>query len=1777
MITLSGRFTLNVSIRETPNEVLYRGYREPDGAPVVVKALHPEHPSPEDLARLRHEYALLRSLELPQVVRAHALEPFGRGLALIIDDAGELSLDMLIRDGRVELKQGLEIAISIAELVASLHRHDIVHKDIKPHHLFLRDAESSHVTLVDLGIAIRLPRQVQAPLPVTQLEGSLPYIAPEQTGRMNRIVDRRSDLYSMGVTLFQLFTGRLPFETTDALELVHCHLARQPPAARDLRPEVPRELSDIITRLMAKEAEQRYQSAEGVRHDLALCLERLAALGHAVDAPTFTLGERDAASELRIPQKLYGREVELRELGAALQRVEAGASELILLSGDAGVGKSALVGEVWRRLVRGGRMVSGKFDQLARGVPYAPLARACQCLVEQLLGESSDTLAHYRQILTEVLGPNGQLIAELVPQLPLVTGPLPEAPTVGPTESQRRFEMAFEAFLGAFCTAEQPLVLFLDDWQWADAASLRLVQLVLRGRHLLVVGAYRKSKITPLHPVSCALEAIREDGTPVCELALEPLGLAQVTQLLSEALSAEEARVEPLARTLTAKTQGNPFFLNQFLMSLHHEGLLVLDPDRREWTWDLAQVSEMVVTANVVDFLLARLRNLSAPAQDALRLAACLGNHFDGGMLEAVSRHSPADLGRCLWEAMHQELVVPLDGNFRYAAEADQRDEPAHAPPARYRFLHDRVQQAAYALIEDADRAAIHLDIGRLLLARARHEVSDDELFAVVDHLDRGRKLVVDPQERILFAELSLRAGRKARDAAAPAVALHYLDAALGLLGDAAWTEHYGIAHPAHVLKAECEHLSRNPGEALRTLDVAETNAATMLDRIAVRNLKTAFLTTTGKLAEACSNSVDSLQMLGVPLPQPTDTPALRAAIGSGFGAYQEALGGRSVESLAELPLMTAEEPLATMDTLAFAVPPAYMCNPELHAALVLKGVAETLVHGTAPVSPFFYVQYAIVHMVVTGDMTAAHRFGRVGIELSAQVGAPALAGQAHFVFGGFVAHLREHLSVGIEHLRVGLRQCLELGDLAYAAFSTGIVVFCRFLAGHPLDGITSDVEAADEIARRTDGVLGLQFCELHRRVIQALKGQSRSLGSLDCGGVDEAAFAETLMPPARSWYLLYKTGLQFLAGDYAGALAASDECQPLASTPGVPELAFFRALVLAELARTREAHEREVLIERIRAEAKLLEVWANSAPCNYAPRHHLVLAELATLQGATAVAMGLYDQSIAGAREHGFAQIEAIANEASGLFHLTEGRITIGRAYLKEAAYAYQRWGAMAKVEQLAAAHPWLRSETGGWGTTLGLGTSAGTGSVSLAEPTDTAAVPRCAGGLDLATAIRATEALATELVFERVIERLMRTLLENAGAQRGFLVLEQKGALTIAAAITIEPDAVRLGLSEDLDTTEGLSRAMVHYVARTARPLVLADASRDSRYQADPYVRRSQPKSILAVPLLHRAKLIGVVYLENNTATDAFGPVRAELLQFLAAQAAAAFENARLYGELQAASESLEAQVAQQTEKLRRALAELWSEMDLARKIQTVLLPKTTRFADYDVAATMIPADSVGGDYYDIVEFENGGWVLVGDVSGHGVPAGLVMMMVQTAVRAFLESECGTATRSSPAVLLSQTNAATWSNIQLMGDNQYMTIMALKLVEGQVQYSGMHQDILVHRAASNTVERFESYGVWLGVERDISRLLRVDTFELDPGDTILLVTDGISEAFVDGHRLETELPSRFGALASQGLDPGAIVRGILGPVSGTRPLDDMTVMAIRYAPEKGTGGASS
>src|SRR6202047_3149728 len=881
------------TLREDGDFVLSRSTLADETTPVLVLATASEQPAPGIIARLEHEYSLRDELDSDWAVRPLTLIHREGLPMLILEDPGGEPLDRLLGQP-MELSRFLRFAVGLAPALGELHKRGLIHKDIKPANILV-DSASGAVWLTGFGIASRLPRERQFPEPPEVIAGTLAYMAPEQTGRMNRSIDSRSDLYSLGVTFYEMLTGVLPFSASDPMEWVHCHIARQPVAPDEYAKEIPAPLSAIVMKLLAKTAEERYQTAAGVEAALRRCLAAWESFGR-IDP--FPLGTQDASDRLMIPERLYGREREIETLLASFDRVEAyGTPELMLVSGYSGIGKSSVVNELHRVLVRPrGMFASGKFDQYKRDIPYATLVQAFQSLVRSFLCQSEVELGWWRDALREAFGPNGQLIVNLIPELELVIGKQPSVADLPPQDAQNRFQVTFLRFLGVFARAEHPLVLFLDDLQWLDTATLELLKRLVTQphvHHLLLVGAYRDNEVSPSHPLARTLEKIRGAGAPVEEIVLTPLSIEDIDQLVMDSLHCEPHRARPLAQLMHEKTSGNPFFATQFFTALAEEGLLSFDPVAAAWQWDINRIRAKSHTDNVVDLMAGKLKRVSAPTQEALKQLACLGNVAEIATLTLVHGETEEVMHAALWEAVRAGLVFHQDSTCK--------------------FLHDRIQQAAYSLIPEEQRADVHLRLGRVLLGSMTADQLAEHLFDVANQFNRGAALLVDQDEKAQVATINLRAGRKAKASAAYASARAYFSAGMALLDERDWGSQYELTFSLWLERAECEYLSGDFDRAGQLIGELLQRGASKVDQAAVYHLKVLLHTVKSESAQAVATALTCLRLFGIDIPAHPVWEQVQAE----YETVWQTLSGRPLESLIDLPLMTDPELQTAMQVLS--------------------------------------------------------------------------------------------------------------------------------------------------------------------------------------------------------------------------------------------------------------------------------------------------------------------------------------------------------------------------------------------------------------------------------------------------------------------------------------------------------------------------------------------------------------------------------------------------------------------------------------------------------------------------------------------------------------------------------------------------------------------------------------------------------------------------------------------------------------------------------------------
>jgi PAS domain S-box-containing protein len=1450
-------------LRDGADFTLYRGRQRGNAAPVLAVALAEEKPSTQNRRRLEHEFSLAPELDPAWAAKPLTLTRHEGRMVLVLKDPGGEPLDRILEreEGQpLDLTRLLRIAIGLATVLGQVHRQGLIHKDIKPANVLVDGA--SNVWLTGFGIASQLPHEHQVPAPPEMIAGTLAYMAPEQTGRMNRSMDARSDLYSLGVTLYQMLTGHLPFAAVDPLEWVHCHIARQPtpPGA------VPGPLSAIVMKLLAKNAEERYQTASGLETDLRQCLAEWQSHGR-IDP--FPMGARDASDQLLIPEKLYGREREIDALLAAFDRVVAqGRPELVLVSGYSGVGKSSVVNELHKALVPPrGLFASGKFDQYKRDIPYTTLAHAFQTLIRQILVKSDAEVGGWRHALQEALGANGQLIISLIPEVEFIIGKQPPVAELPPQDARNRFQLVFWRFLGAFARKEHPLALFLDDLQWMDAASLELVEYLVTHsemRHLLLVGAYRDNEVGAAHSLMRRLEAIRNAGARVEEIVLPPLGLDDVGALVADALHCAPEHALSLAQLVHQKTGGNPFFAIQFLAALAEEGLLRRDPDAGAWVWDSARIRAYGYTDNIVDLMVEKLKRLSGTAQTALQQLSCLGNVVEIATLSLVVGESEEAIHTALLDAVRAGLILRVEGS--------------------YSFLHDRIQEAAYALIPESDRAGAHLRIGRQLLASMTDDQIDEHLFDVANQLNRGTGRLADLNEKAEVATFNLRAGQRAKASAAYVSACTFFASGIALLEGRAWSNQHELKFSLSLEFAECELLCGNLEKAAQLIEELLQHAASDVEFADASCLKINLHVLTGEHPLAIESALASLRRFGIDLPAHPTPERVRAE----YETVQQTLGGRTIESLIDLPPMTDPKIQAAMQVLSVLAAPATFTDVQLSCLLACRMVNLSIQHGMSGASAYAYACLGAVLGPYFHHYREGYRFGRLACDLVEKHGFTAYDTKVYHAMG-LAAFWTQPLTSVIELRQATTRIATERGDLTFACYGMHQSITYLLMRNDPLDAVWREAATALDFARTAKFRDVVDLLVSQQRFIASMQGLDATFSAFGDERFDEAAFEAQLtaaaMPTMSCLHWIRKLKARYLLGDYAEAHAAARNAKALLPISSVSlqlfDYFFYAALTVAALDENAPAAEQQGWRELLTAHQEQLREWAENYPPTFSDKHALVSAEVARLEGRALDAMQLYDQAIQSAREHGFVQNEGLAHEVAARFYAARGFEAITHMYLRNARNCYDRWGALGKVKQLDELYPHLREER--------------------ARASISATIGTAVRQLDVETVVKASQTLSSEIVLGNLIEKLMRIAVEHAGAERGVLILLRGDEPRIEAEATTGHGRVEVTVQQKVIMPLDLPQSALHYVIRTRERVIVDDALVMNLYSGDDYVQQKRPRSVLCLPIVKQTKLVAALYLENNLTPRAFTEDRVALLEMLASQAAISLENADLYAELQ------------------------------------------------------------------------------------------------------------------------------------------------------------------------------------------------------------------------------------------------------------------------------------
>ena len=1591
-------------IHESPNSRVYRAIREVDNQAVIIKLLKEDYPTPEKIRKYKQEYHITHNLNLQGVVKAYSLETYQNTLMIIFEDFGGQSLKSLMSYRQFTLVEFLELAIAASEILAEIHAAHIIHKDINPSNLVFHP-ETKILKFIDFGISLNSSKEHHLLKSSQILEGTLAYMSPEQTGRMNRILDYRTDFYSLGITFYEILVNQLPFKGSDAMELVHSHLAKQPQpphvfiaSSSNNHPQtikqIPQVISDIVMKLLAKTAEERYQSAWGLKADLETCLKQFNATG-IIDP--FPLGMKDISDRFNIPNKLYGREKEIAQLLAPFTLSGEGTQSsapakvsrkamMMTVSGDPGIGKSSLVAEIYKPITRQkGYFISGKCDQSQRNLPYSAIVQAFQELVRQLLTESEEQLKQWRDKILEAFGANAQIIIDVIPEFKLILGSHPLGLSLSTAKAENRLNLLFQNLIQLFANPSHPLAIFLDDLQWIDSASLKLIKLLMSGslEDLFLIGSYRHNEMSDNHPLMVTLGELQERGAIVSSICLSPLRLPDINHLISDTVHQPLDSTHQFSKFVYQKTGGNSFFVHEFLKSLYADKVLYFDYDRGAWNWDIQQIEEREITDNVVELMASKIKKMPDSSQHILKIAACIGSQFDLESLALVSTKTLEETAQILNSAVKEGLIFPIIDNYQILEKletadllkSNQLDFPQE-PSILYKFSHDRIQQAAYFLMARKEKQDVHHQVGQLLLNNTPESERDAKIFDIVNQLNSGIQKIQSQGDRDRLAELNLSAGIKAKTAAAYELALTYFTTGITLLGIRSWQTQYDLTLALHVKAAEVAYLSGHLPQMYKFSLVVLQSAKNIFDKVKVYEVKIQAYQAQNQLKKAVYTALPVLQLLGVKFPQVT---------GRGFPLHlmlleifqiKVAMFGKKVEDLMNLPTMTDPIQRATMRILSTVATASYIAVPELFPPMIFKMVRLSLKYGNSPESAFGYAQYGLILSTFLEQINLGDRFGNLALNLLPRFNDRQMKAKVLKTVNIWIVPWKQHIKETLQSLRKLYQLGLETGDLECASYAAHTCYYSYLSGQKDLTVLEQEMESYCQILYQLNQEKSFYGNEIFHQAVLNLMGESPN----PCHLIGDAYNELKMLPlhqqaqdPSNLHYFhLNKLILCYLFGDEQGAwenaIAAKKFLGAVAGTVAVPVFYFYDSLIrlkkyprrnnwkgivagtvavpvfyfydyLIRLKKypPRNHWKRIKDSQEIHQNQQHMKKWAKFAPMNYLHKFYLVEAERCRVRHKEANARDFYEKAIALAKKYEYLNEEALANELAAEFYLERQQINIARTYLQNARYCYLKWGAIAKVKQLEETYPELLP-------------------YKLEPPTPPDSQ------MDLSTVVKASQALSGEIVLDKLLAKLIAIALENAGAQKGFLILEQNGELAIAAGGGVDDSQMSVQRSLPIEKSALVPKSIINYVARTHESVVFNDAAKEidspfSKIQNidENYILLNKPKSVLCVPILGQGKPIGILYLENNLTPGAFTPDRLLVLRLLCSQAAISLENSRLYEAEEEYSRTLEGKVQDRTEALEEQIR-VRAETEAALRLSEEKFSKAFRSSPNPIAITTL-----------------------------------------------------------------------------------------------------------------------------------------------------------------------------------------------------------------------------
>ena len=1748
-------------IKQSSTSIVYQGVRDKDHQSVVIKTLRDEYPTRQQIARVWHEYSIHRKLnEINGVAKIVDLIKVDNKPALVIEYISGGEISTLLEQHKPNqdfLNRFFQLAIQLTQTLGEIHQHHIIHKDLNPRNI-LWDPGSKMTKIIDFGIATELSREKQNHN-FEQLKGSLPYISPEQTGRMNRSIDYRSDFYSLGIIFYKLLSGKYPYEAEqdNPMSWVHCHIAREPKPLIIADKSVSAALSNIINKLMAKNAEDRYQSAFGLKNDLEVCYTQWQKYGVIGE---FNPGQQDISDHFQIHQKLYGREKEVGKLMSAFSDITEGDNKMFLVSGFSGIGKSALINEVHKPIVaKQGYFISGKFDQFQRNIPYSAVANAFCGLMKQLLTESQEKLSVWKHQLLEILGANGQVIIDFVPELEQIIGAQPKVPHLGTEENQNRFNRLAIQFMQLFTCKEHPLVMFIDDLQWVDSASLNLIKLFMLSKehtHFLFIGAYRNNEVDEHHPFIAAVDELKNAKVSVSDLVLKPLKLEHTNALISESLSTKAEDTVALAQLVMDKTAGNPFFINQFLKHIYETGLLSFQIKERSWRWDLKQINQQQSSDNVVDLVISKMQRLPGQTRDLLMLGACIGNAFDLQTLSIISEQTLVETATNLWPAVKSGLLLTEgDGHaLLKGLQASESFDEHDYPIVSERFLHDRIQQAAYSLIDEDQKKQVHLRIARLLLQKIPEQEVDNYYFEIVGHYNKSIDLLINDVERCQLAELNLKMGKKAQGATAYSPALQFFDQAALCLEPIKILRRDKLHFEIDKGRIECLFLLSKAKQGLQLAEQLLKRTNNIEDKVELNNILILYYGGAGQMDKSIDIAIDSLRYFDIDLPRnPNQAQLLLELAKAKFN-----LGSKSTADLMQLPFVQDKNINIGFSLLKELIAPTYLQGlTNLLPFIILRMFNLTLKHGNGPVSAFTYSAYALLWAKLD-DFKEAYRFGVLAMEYNKKSDNPPMEARCYFMATSFALYWKQPLVDLQQPRKIGLQKLIDTGEYFWGSYIYLFGFWQEVVLSKSLDDLASMTTREIKFSQKAKQTEPYFVHTLHRNLLKNLAGLTLSPDVLDLeAGEEQEALAfferNKTSTMGKFYHVVCRLLMHYHLEQYQQAIDIAtrpDMTEDVIRDGTYTRVIYTFFTCLAILAQASSSNKPSDLNKHYKKRKQKMQQWFTLFPENFSCMWYLILAEEARVQDQDNQAIDYFEQALSSAKQNQSFFLESLVNELYAKFWLKRNNQKVAAVFMAEAGYLYYRWGATGKQAFLQKQYTSLFDQH----------TVGSTFDQTLQEgesTSDTDSTSKKESDLDLNTLVKASQILSSEIVMEKLLQKLMHFLIENAGAQKGVVILNQQDQLFIVTDCMIEKEHVNINQQTiALDESLNLSRAIVHYVARSKKLLVLDDAINNNQFASDNYIKTNQIKSVLCMPLLDGDKLTGIVYLENNLAKNSFTPGHIETLQVLSAAVVISLQNAQLYQNLEEYNQTLEEKVKERTTVLRSVNevlqtrnievresnkiieeknSNITKSIIYAQRMQQAMLPQDQQIAEHlpNFFSIFKPKEIVSGDFYWFNKVQDKRFLIVADCTGHGVPGAFLSVIGHTLLnKIIIEKHI-----FSPALILEALHDEVRTSLRQKGrkrqanDGMDIAICQIDISEQSLIFAGAKRPLYLYQTNNNQLLKIpgdkKSIG---GRQKEQERHFTDHQVKFSNGDTLYLNSDG----FVDQHNTEGK---KFGSLKLQSL----------------------------------------